>query len=213
MVYYLKVCFPALWNVEGFEVVKRSSKIRTVDSDETKLQTLGKTSLLNDSLFCCVINIASLKDRKEAPWVEGGGLSQPSQDFSIQLCWVVLYESVIFLWNVAHRDEEEPFVCAIHNFDQFCPNEEVTLFWKRARFLSQVLVHCTQYPSLCSFTRALLSTSAISGLCASSFKQFILLCPSWQKVKDLFENKKKLSSFGGNVLQGVLRILALRKRI
>ena len=66
MVYYLKVCFPALWNVEGFEVVKRSSKIRTVDSDETKLQTLGKTSLLNDSLFCCVINIASLKGRKEA---------------------------------------------------------------------------------------------------------------------------------------------------
>ena len=100
---------------------------------------------------------------------------------------------MVFLWNVARRDEEEPFVCAIHNFDQFCPNEEVTLFWKRARFLSQVLVHCTQYPSLCSFTRALLSTSAISGLCASSFKQFILHCPSWQKVKDLFENKKSLS--------------------
>ena len=121
---------------------------------------------------------------------------------------------MVFLWNVARRDKEEPFVCAIYNFDQFFPNEEVTRFWKRARFLSQVLVQCTQYPSLCSFTRALLSTSAISGLCASSFQQFILLCPSWQKVKDLFENKKsKLSSFGGNVLQGVLRILALRKRI
>ena len=145
------------------------------------------------------INIASLKARKEAPWVEGGGrgggVSQPSQDFSIRLCWVVA-PWISDLWNVAHGDEEEPFVCAIHNFDQFCPNEEVTLFWKRARFLSQVLVHCTQYPSLCSFTRALLSTSAISGLCASSFQQFILLCPSWQKVKDLFENKKsKLSSF------------------
>ena len=81
MVYYLKVCFPALWNVEGFEVVKRSSKIRTVDSDETKLQTLGKTSLLNDSLFCCVINIASLKDRKEAPWVEGGGVVSAKSRF------------------------------------------------------------------------------------------------------------------------------------
>ena len=81
MVYYLKVCFPALWNVEGFEVVKRSSKIRTVDSDETKLQTLGKTSLLNDSLFCCVINIASLKDRKEAPGVEGGGVVSAKSRF------------------------------------------------------------------------------------------------------------------------------------
>ena len=81
MVYYLKVCFPALWNVEGFEVVKRSSKIRTVDSDETKLQTLGKTSLLNDSLFCCVINIASLSARKEAPWVEGRGVVSAKSRF------------------------------------------------------------------------------------------------------------------------------------
>ena len=78
----------------------------------------------------------------------------------------------------------------------FVQMKKLSFCWKRARFLSQVLVHCTQYPSLCSFTRALLSTSAISGLCASSFQQFILLCPSWQKVKDLFENKKcKLSSF------------------
>ena len=214
MVYYLKVCFPALWNVEGFEVVKRSSKIRTVDSDETKLQTLGKTSLLNDSLFCCVINIASLKDRKEAPWVEGGGLSQPSQDFSIQLCWVVaLWISGLSLKCCTQR--RGGAICMRNPQFWPSPNEEVTLFWKRARFLSQVLVHCTQYPSLCSFTRALLSTSAISGLCASSFKQFILHCPSWQKVKDLFGNKKKsnLSSFRGNLLQGVQGILALRKRI